>query len=70
MSVLLKHFKFLGTVLLLGLYLPLTAQRLEEVSPPASLRTIIFKSGQEDQFPIVRLGESISLQFDDLQANE
>jgi len=70
MSVLLKHFKFLGTVLLLGLYLPLTAQRLEEVSPPASLRTIIFKSDQEDQFPIVRLGETIRLQFDDLQANE
>ena len=70
MSVLLKHIKFLGTVLLLGLYLPLTAQRLEEVSPPASLRTIIFKSDQKDQFPIVRLGETIRLQFDDLQANE
>ncbi len=70
MPVLLKHFKFLGALLLLGFCIPLKAQRLEEVSPPASLRTIIFKSGQEDQFPIVRLGESIRLQFDDLQANE
>ena len=54
----------------MGFQLQLTAQRLEEITPPASLRTIIFKSSQEDQFPVVRLGETIRLQFDDLQANE
>ncbi|MDA9280072.1 DUF5103 domain-containing protein [Flavobacteriaceae bacterium] len=70
MPDLIKHFKFLLSMSLLGFCLQLTAQRLEEVSPPASLRTLIFKSGQEDQFPIIKLGESIRLQFDDLRANE
>ncbi len=41
-----------------------------EVNPPENIRTIIFKGPTDDQFPIIRLGEAIRLEFDDLQANE
>jgi len=46
------------------------AQVQEEVSPPENIKSIIFRGPTEDQFPIVRFGESIQLEFDDLLANE
>ncbi len=49
---------------------PLVAQVQEEVNPPANIKTVIFKGQTEDQFPIVKLGESIYLEFDDVLANE
>ncbi|MFS4455794.1 DUF5103 domain-containing protein [Maribacter sp. 2304DJ31-5] len=42
----------------------------EEVNPPEHIKSIIFKGPTEDQFPIVQIGESIHLEFDDLLANE
>jgi hypothetical protein len=42
----------------------------EEVNPPANIKSIVFKGPTEDQFPIVQLGEPISLEFDDLLGNE
>jgi hypothetical protein len=41
-----------------------------EVNPPANIKSITFKGPTDDQFPIVQLGESIFLEFDDLLANE
>ncbi len=48
----------------------LFAQVQVEVNPPEHIKSIIFKGPTEDQFPIVRIGEQILLEFDDLLANE
>ena len=48
----------------------INAQVLSEVNAPSHLRSIEFRGETEDQFPIVRLGETFELHFDDLQANE
>jgi len=60
-------FKHLLTLLLPGV---IFCQTLEEVNPPAHIKTIIFKGPTEDQFPIVKLNERINLTFDDLSASE
>ncbi len=42
-----------------------------EKNPPSHIKSIIFKStSSDDQFPIVKLGQSTLLKFDDLNANE
>jgi hypothetical protein len=41
-----------------------------EVTPPEHIKSIIFVGPSEDQFPILRLGESLRLEFDDLSASE
>lgn len=46
------------------------AQVQEEVNPPINIKSIVFKGPTEDQFPIIKLGESMTLEFDDLTANE
>ncbi|MEC7265639.1 MAG: type IX secretion system plug protein domain-containing protein [Bacteroidota bacterium] len=46
------------------------AQVQEEVNPPENIKTIIFKGPTEDQFPVVLLGESMTLEFDDITAKE
>lgn len=69
MRILFKHNLPILTVLsLFGIWA--TAQVQYEVEPPSHIKSIIFKGPTEDQFPIIRLGETISLQFDDLTANE
>ncbi|WP_445382816.1 type IX secretion system plug protein [Robiginitalea sp. IMCC43444] len=60
----LKHF------LLLFCSLTSLAQVQLEVDPPENIKSIIFRGPTEDQFPIVQLGESIYLEFDDLSASE
>ncbi|WP_282056859.1 DUF5103 domain-containing protein [Maribacter luteus] len=45
-------------------------QTMEEVNPPENIKSIIFKGENDDQFPVVQIGESIFLEFDDLLANE
>ena len=60
----LKHWILLFTAV------PLFSQVQLEVNPPENIRSIIFKGETEDQFPIVKFGESIFLEFDDLLANE
>lgn len=57
-------------LLLLAANQTLTAQELKEVEPPQYIRSIVFKGATDDQFPIVRLGESFFLSFDDLKADE
>jgi len=48
----------------------LFAQIQEEVNPPENIKSINFRGPTEDQFPIVRFGESMLLEFDDVLANE
>jgi hypothetical protein len=47
------------------------SQVLTEVAPPPEIKSIVFKSKNEgDQFPIIKLGDRVTLEFDDLTANE
>lgn len=46
------------------------AQVNEEIDAPENIKSIIFKGPTDDQFPIIRIGEPIRLEFDDLLANE
>ncbi len=46
------------------------AQVQEEVNPPENIKSIIFKGPTEDQFPVIQLGDEITLEFDDLLALE
>jgi len=48
----------------------LFAQVQEEVNAPDNIKSIIFKGPTEDQFPVVKIGEQIRLEFDDILANE
>ncbi|MCX2680380.1 DUF5103 domain-containing protein [Galbibacter sp. EGI 63066] len=46
-------------------------QSKQEVAPPENIKSIVFRSSSEgDQFPIITLGESVFLSFDDLYADE
>ena len=45
--------------------------QVDEISEPINIKTIIFKGEKNnDQFPIIPINESITLSFDDLNANE
>ena len=48
----------------------LFGQVQEEVDPPENIKSIIFKGSTDDQFPVVKIGEQIRLEFDDILANE
>lgn len=48
----------------------IVAQVQEEVNPPGHIKTIVFKGPTDDQFPIIKIGEPIYLEFDDILANE
>ena len=48
----------------------LFAQVQEEVDAPENIKTIVFGGPTEDQFPVVELGETIKLEFDDITAAE
>ncbi len=64
MRIFLKHF------ICLFFFQSLLAQVQEEVNAPDNIKTIIFKGPTEDQFPIIKIGEPIYLEFDDILANE
>lgn len=58
-------------LLLFFLFTPsIYAQVQEEVNAPDNIKTIIFRGENDDQFPIVQVGEAVFLEFDDLYANE
>ena len=57
-------------VFLLTLTSSLYAQVQTEVNPPENIKTVIFGGPTEDQFPVVELGETIKLEFDDTTASE
>ncbi len=65
MALKLKHFfifLFFSTVVV---------AQVEEVNPPNYIKTITFKgSQQESQLPILRLGETLRLEFDALNGKE
>lgn len=47
-----------------------TAQVQEEKNPPENIKSIIFRGPTDNQFPVIQIGETIYLEFDDLLANE
>jgi type 9 secretion system plug protein len=63
--------RFFPRLILLFLFVPsMNAQMQEEIAPPDNIKSVVFKGGKEDQFPVVQIGEPIFLEFDDLLANE
>ncbi|MGS0526695.1 type IX secretion system plug protein [Zobellia nedashkovskayae] len=48
----------------------LCAQVQSEVNPPENIKTVIFGGPTEDQFPVIELGETMKLEFDDITASE
>ncbi|MDB2606552.1 DUF5103 domain-containing protein [Zobellia sp.] len=60
----------LTLVFLLILTSSLQAQVQLEVNPPEHIKSVIFGGPTEDQFPVVELGETINLEFDDITARE
>ncbi|MFD0862690.1 DUF5103 domain-containing protein [Sungkyunkwania multivorans] len=61
-----QHFLFFFLVSFI-----LFAQVQHEVNPPEYIKSIVFKGPLEgDQFPIIKLGEPVTLNFDDLTATE
>ncbi|WP_010519184.1 type IX secretion system plug protein [Croceivirga radicis] len=64
MRVLIKQF-----ALFLVIFKSFAQEQLE-VNPPDFIKSIVFVGPTQDQFPIIQLGESINLTFDDLTASE
>ncbi len=60
----------LQQILILLFTTSLFSQVQLEVNPPENIKTVIFVGPTQDQFPIVMLGETIRLEFDDTLANE
>jgi hypothetical protein len=60
----------LKVILFLSFAAPAFSQVHEEVNAPDHIKSIIFKGPTEDQFPVVKIGEPIYLEFDDLTASE
>lgn len=60
------------TIFYLFIFLPLISfSQAEEILPPDFIKTITFKgSTRQAQLPILKLGESFSLEFDALNGNE
>ncbi|SNR71923.1 protein of unknown function [Maribacter sedimenticola] len=61
---------FVKLIILLAFLQNVAAQVQEEVNPPNHIKSIIFKGPTDDQFPIIKIGEPIYLEFDDILANE
>ncbi|MGO4921511.1 DUF5103 domain-containing protein [Maribacter spongiicola] len=64
MRIFIKHF-----ICLLFLQ-NIVAQVQLEANPPKNIKSIVFKGPTEDQFPVIKIGEPIYLEFDDILANE
>ncbi|EKF55424.1 hypothetical protein I215_06927 [Galbibacter marinus] len=63
--------KFTFVLFCIGIFKIGFSQIVEEKGPPENIKSIIFKSDKQgDQFPIVKLGQTIQLSFDDLYADE
>ncbi|WP_405383668.1 DUF5103 domain-containing protein [Maribacter sp. LLG6340-A2] len=61
---------FVKLIVLLSFLQNVTAQVQKEVNPPSHIKSIIFKGPTDDQFPVIKIGEPIYLEFDDILANE
>lgn len=57
-------------IALLFLSFTTRAQVLKEIVPPYNIKTVSFLQNSENVYPYFRLGESFTLQFDDLFGNE
>ena len=64
-------FQFIKTtILLLFISLSTFGQIQEEIIPPFNIKTISFVKGNQNVVPLFELGETFSLEFDDLYGNE
>ncbi|SFU44145.1 protein of unknown function [Pustulibacterium marinum] len=45
-------------------------QEKYEIIPPENIKTILFNGPTDDQFPVITLSETLTLEFDDLYADE
>lgn len=57
-------------IILLFCFNGLFGQAKEEINAPSHLKSIIFKGNTEDQLPVVKLGEAVFLEFDNVNATE
>jgi hypothetical protein len=64
----MKKYYFLA--LILAHIFTTNAQVQKEINPPDYIKSIVFKGTTDDQFPIVQLGEYMTLEFDDITASE
>lgn len=66
------HFKILTKRIYFLLLCSILTIRAQEVTPPDHIKSIIFQPQDrfEEQIPILRMGESLQLEFDDLNADE
>lgn len=60
----------LQQILVLLFTTSLFSQVQQEINPPENIKTVIFGGPAGEQFPVVMLGETIRLEFDDTLANE
>uniref|UniRef100_UPI00359381C6 type IX secretion system plug protein n=1 Tax=Pricia sp. TaxID=2268138 RepID=UPI00359381C6 len=60
----------LQQILVLLFTTSLFSQVQPEVNPPKNIKTVIFGGPTGEQFPVLMLGETIRLEFDDTLANE
>lgn len=66
-----KPLHRLAAIALLLFSIGLNAQDvLTEVAPPYNIKTVSFVQNGENVFPFIKLGDSFTLQFDDLFGNE
>lgn len=66
----MKPILRLLAILLLFISFSLTAQPIQEIAPPYNIKTVSFIQNAENMYPYFRLGETFTLQFDDLFGNE
>jgi hypothetical protein len=60
-------FPFLFSVLIYSA----NAQENPDIQPPANIRSIVLSPNEANAYtPVIRLGESFSLSFDDLDADQ
>ena len=66
----IKPLQQIFAIALLFLSFTTSAQVLKEIVPPYNIKTVSFIQNSENVYPYFSLGESFTLQFDDLFGNE
>lgn len=59
-----------STILLFSISYSLFAQEAIEIAPPEYIKTIQFRGGNQNQLPLIKLGERLQISFDALNGNE
>ncbi|QIE60441.1 DUF5103 domain-containing protein [Rasiella rasia] len=59
-----------SSILLFSISASLFAQEAIEITPPEYIKTIQFRGGNQNQLPLIKLGERLQISFDALNGNE